>query len=149
LRDREFWPDNIENRGRSLPALRSCEQLAELGCWEVVEQALSEECTSDWGEEWDNGQAEGEDGAWQQHCVSGERMEKFRQWFAGREEQRVAVVSHWGAINNLLNREPWADSRNKFHLDKSWFPESWSDDGLAQMFSMPNCGWVAVEYARQ
>jgi broad specificity phosphatase PhoE len=114
---REYWPDNIENRGRSLPSLRSCPELAELPCWEMVEQALSEESTADWADEWDDGQAEGEDGAWQKHCVSGERLEKFRQWFAQQDQQRVAIVSHWGAINNLLNREPWADARNKFGLD--------------------------------
>ena len=143
---REFWPDNIENCGRTLPELLRCPVLQQLDCWAVVAAALSEEATVDWAEDWDDGQAGGAGGAWEKHCGGGERIEQFRQWFAGRDETRVAVVSHWGAINNILNREPWVDSRSKFPGFQD-FPESWPADGLAQMFSMSNCGWVAVEYA--
>ena len=140
---------DLITRFHFLPALRACPRLASLGCWGVVRRALSEQATADWGEAWDAGQAQGGGGAWQAHCVCGERMEAFRLWLAARAEKRVAVVSHWGAINNLLNREPWADARRRFGVGRDWFPESWHPEGLAQMFALPNAGWVALEYEYQ
>ena len=170
---REFWPDNIENCGRTLAELLACPALARCCRGEdgegeegkgldgggggggtlaaVVRQALSKEATADWRAAWDGGQAGGGGGRWQAHCVSGARMERFRHWLSARAETRIAVVSHWGAINNLLNREPWAaaprgSGAKRFHVSADWFPESWHAKGLAQMFAMHNCGWVCVEY---
>jgi broad specificity phosphatase PhoE len=160
---REFWPDNIENCGRPVTALRRCPHITTLPSYtEAVRDALSEEATADWAEEWDGGQAGGEggvgDGGWRDHCGGGNRIEEFRRWLADRSEQRIAVVSHWGAINNILNREPWAlcvpEHQKEFrdvNEDEDWacgYAEVWAEGGLSQMFGMPNCGWVAVELSR-
>lgn len=157
---REFWPDNIENCGRSLAELRRCPKITSLPAYaEAVQGALSEEATAKWSEAWDGGQADGAGGigdqGWRDHCGSGTRIEEFRSWLAGRSEDRIAVVSHWGAINNVLNREPWARSVAEHEKefrdindDDTWtcgYTGVWAEGGLAQMFGMPNCGWVAVE----
>ena len=154
---REFWPDNIENCGRPLDELRDCPALAGSAAGSaavaaVVREALSEAATKGWAGAWDAGQAGGDEGRWQAHCVGGDRLEAFRHWLSAREETRVAVVSHWGTINNLLNREPWAEDHRqggRFGVAREWFPESWPAAGLAQMFAMRNCGWVCVEYCEE
>ena len=59
---REFWCDNLENRGRPLKTLRCCKRLQELNVWSVcLKQALSREQTEEWGNLWDIYWAEGED----------------------------------------------------------------------------------------
>ena len=98
---REYWHDNIENRGRTLAQLRSCARLHQLPCWaSVVAPALSQAETAAWGCDWDGdaeggvlltGQAAGGGGAWESHVASGDRMEFFRQWLAARTETRIAV----------------------------------------------------------
>lgn len=58
------------------------------------------------------------------------------------------LVSHKGAINNLPNREPWADARRRFGFGCDWFPGELVEN-LAEMFALPNAGWVALEYEYQ
>ena len=146
---REYWHDNVENRGRALAELRRCPRLRRLPCWEAaVAPALAAAAAAEWGAAWDGGQAAGGGGAWEAHCASGERTEAFRQWLAQQPAQRIAVVSHWGALNNLLNREPWAERRRKRTVGANWHPASWPDGRVAQLFSVPNCGWVCLEHSR-
>lgn len=137
---REFWSDNNENRGRPLAELRQCVRLHELPQWSFIDAALSEDATAEWSEQWDNDS----DGAWQAHCDDARRLISFKVWLNSRRETRVAVVSHWGTINNMMNREPWADEYRKEEVPETWNRQSWPEGGLAKRFNMPNSGWIAV-----
>lgn len=135
---REFYPDNNENQGRTVPELRACRQLLALPCWEAVQAALSDDAVSEWREAWDSEWACAE-GSWQLHVFDVHRLAGFWRWLRGQQERHVAVVCHWGAINNLLNLEPWADGLER-HGDPARFPCG----GLALRFNLRNCGWIAV-----
>lgn len=144
---REFWPDNVENRGRTRQELRSCPLLQDLSAWEFVKEALSDKATAEWGEKWDTELAASE-GQWQAHCGGGERICVFREWLASQPDQCIAVVSHIGAINNLLNREPWTQAEEvcgQRTYIPTWLPASgWPAGGISRRFGVPNAGWVAV-----
>ncbi|CAE8728628.1 unnamed protein product, partial [Polarella glacialis] len=99
--------------------------------------ALSDEATVDWREKWDSEWARGD--GWQEHCGAGCRLDSYADWLASRPETMVAVVCHFGTINNILNSEPWAKS-----LPRSGDPTRWPCGGLAKRFAVPNCGWVAA-----
>lgn len=135
---REFFPDNNENQGRTLSELRACPRLLALPCWDSVQAALSDEAVSEWREVWDAEWACTE-GSWQAHVSDVHRLAAFWRWLGGQHERHVAVVCHFGAINNILNLEPWADGLER-HGDPARFPCG----GLAIRFPVPNCGWVAV-----
>lgn len=145
---REFWPDNIENSGRTRKHLRACTLLQELEAWQIVELALSDAATVEWGKKWDEELANGPDGQWQAHCGGGERICAFRKWLATQREQQIAVVSHIGAINNLLNREPWTqveDVKAERTVIPTWLPAAgWPTGGILRRFGVSNAGWVAV-----
>ena len=84
-------------------------------------------------------------GGYIDHVESPTRIEEFRVWLAERPEQRIATVSHWGTINNLLNREPWADAEGRDGRERTGKQAAaWPDGGMARVFEMPNAGWVAV-----
>lgn len=141
---RECWPDNNENRGRSLPDLRSCSCLHSLARWAEVSRALSPEATADWQSQWDAEWANGAEGGWQKHIADPSRFIEFSRWLSGRPEESIAIVSHWGTINNIMNREPWTNHRERKEVPKNWGRSIWPKGGLAQVFSMSNCGWIAV-----
>ena len=58
-------------------------------------------------------------GAWQPNCcypARGERTQNiqgccrlapFRRWLLARPESNIAIVAHYGSINNLINMEPF------------------------------------------
>ncbi|CAE8656431.1 unnamed protein product, partial [Polarella glacialis] len=133
----EFFPDNNENQGRPVAELRCCPVLRELRAWPAVRKALSDEATVDWREKWDSEWARGD--GWQEHCGAGCRLDSYADWLASRPETMVAVVCHFGTINNILNSEPWAKG-----LPRSGDPTRWPCGGLAKRFAVPNCGWVAA-----
>eukprot|EP00930_Biecheleria_cincta_P089173 TRINITY_DN78441_c0_g1_i1.p1 TRINITY_DN78441_c0_g1~~TRINITY_DN78441_c0_g1_i1.p1 ORF type:complete len:293 (-),score=43.25 TRINITY_DN78441_c0_g1_i1:191-1069(-) len=141
---REFWAGNNENMGRPLAALQADPQLQSLAAWRAVESALSEEATSEWRDQWNSRWACGDDGAWQTHVADGLRITAFSQWLSRRAETKIAIVSHWGTINNILNREPWSRTEKRCEIPERWDKSSWPEGGLARKFSMPNCGWVSV-----
>lgn len=142
---REFFGDLMEARGRTLPDLRRCPQLRALAQWPAVDAALSEAATADWQALWDEQWAEGAHGAWQEHCEDGRRMEAFGRWLAAQPDTHIATVSHWGTINNFLNRQPWAESAPpRRELPWAHDASAWPPGGLARVFEVPNCGWIAV-----
>lgn len=136
---REYYPDNNENQGRRVAELRACPQLQALSRWKDVERALSDEATRTWREQWDTQWACGPGGAWQAHVGSISRVRAFMRWLEAQPGTTVAVVCHYGAINNLLNSEPWTVGLPRFG-DPARFPCG----GLAKRFDIANCGWVAV-----
>lgn len=136
---REFFPENNENSGRPLAELRCCPRLRSLARWPDVEKALSDDATAEWRLLWDSTWARGAEGAWQAHVADVGRLAGFSAWLAQRPEAAVAVVSHFGAINNFLNLEPWADG-----LPRVGDPSRWPCGGLARRFQLQNCSWVAV-----
>jgi len=140
---REFWANNNENMGRTLAELNACPHLQASLQVPAVQLALSPDAAADWKEQWDTHCARG-DGSWQEHVGDVTRLMAFSVWLARQPETRVAVVSHWGTINNCLNREPWAQNVEKQQVPAGWDRQCWPQDGLAKIFSMPNCGWVAV-----
>jgi len=140
---REFWADNNENMGRTLADLHACPHLQALESWTTVNLALSPGATADWKDQWDNRWARA-DGSWQDHVSDGNRLITFSSWLCRQPETKVAVVSHWGTINNILNREPWAQQMKKRPVSEAWCRHSWPEDGLAKQFNMPNCGWIVV-----
>lgn len=140
---REVFPLLPEDRGRTITELRSCHRLRALARWSDIEQALSDEATSAWRDNWDSKWAKGADGAWQAHCRNPQRFSSFMSWLSSRSESMIAIVSHWGTINNMLNREPWVEGYQKI-LVPEWFDKETWPDGLGKRFNMPNCGWVAV-----
>eukprot|EP00931_Biecheleriopsis_adriatica_P046884 TRINITY_DN26976_c0_g1_i1.p1 TRINITY_DN26976_c0_g1~~TRINITY_DN26976_c0_g1_i1.p1 ORF type:complete len:338 (+),score=43.43 TRINITY_DN26976_c0_g1_i1:32-1045(+) len=142
---REFFPGIMEDQGRQLPELRACHHLRALDAWPAVAEALSAQSTAEWGSLWDSHWAKGGEGAWQAHCNDSGRLSRFNDWLSHRPETEIAVVSHWGTVNNLLNREPWAEHLARVPISKNWVPSAWPA-GLAYRFDMPNCGWVAVIY---
>jgi len=142
---REYFADFQDARGRPVPELRQCPRLQALAQWPSVAAALSDEATADWREAWDCTWAGGPDGAWQAHCNDGKRVHAFAAWLQGRAETRIATVSHWGTINNFLNRQPWTVSLARRELPWPHDRSSWPPGGLAHMFDVPNCAWIAVE----
>jgi len=137
---REFYPENNENRGRPVAELSKCRHLQALSCWPQVAEAMSDDATREWRGQWDGSLAQG--GGWQRHCGDLQRLRSFQFWLAGRPEQAVAVVAHFGAINNLVNLEPWAESCN---IEEDWRGvEPPCSGGLAKGFGMANCSWIAL-----
>jgi len=141
---RECWPDNNENMGRSTEELLACHRLRSLACWKHVEAAFSSTEISSWQHMWDTQWAKGSEGAWQGHIGDASRFEKFSLWLSQRSETKIAVVSHFGTVNQLLNREPWSYQRHKEEVPKAWGGQHWPENGLAKKFVIPNCGWIAV-----
>jgi len=137
---REFWEDNNENKGRALEELRRDPALRALPQWSVVERALSEEATADWGDAWGAGGGLAAGPAWRAHCASSERLGDFKVWLSQQRERTVAVVSHYGTINNLMNREPWAEGRKRSPQPAAFWPEG----GIVRRFNLRNCGWVTT-----
>jgi len=140
---REFWANNNENMGRTLAELNACPHLQALLQLPTVQFALSSDATADWKEQWDTHHARG-DGSWQEHVTDVTRLLASRVWLGRQPETKIAVVSHWGTINNSLNREPWARNMKKQRVPAAWNSKSWPQDGLAKIFNMTNCGWIAV-----
>eukprot|EP00746_Dinoflagellata_sp_MGD_P084091 gnl/MRDRNA2_/MRDRNA2_33412_c0_seq1.p1 gnl/MRDRNA2_/MRDRNA2_33412_c0~~gnl/MRDRNA2_/MRDRNA2_33412_c0_seq1.p1 ORF type:complete len:361 (-),score=52.99 gnl/MRDRNA2_/MRDRNA2_33412_c0_seq1:286-1368(-) len=144
---REFFPHLLEDRGRPITELKGCPELLSLEIWPVVKEALSDEATAEWRVEWDKAWARGSDGKWQAHCNDPNRLVQLNNWLAKRPETTIATMSHWGTINNLLNREPWADNWERTPVGKAWGISSWPTGGLARRFEMGNCGWIALGYS--
>jgi broad specificity phosphatase PhoE len=136
---REFFSRMQESRGRPISELQACPRLQKYAPLQV---ALREAQNEHWAAEWDRSLATGD--AYVEHVESPTRIEEFRVWLANRPERRIATVSHWGTINNLLNREPWADARGETRSGHVAGKLAWPDGGLARTFEMPNAGWVAV-----
>ena len=99
----------------------------------------------------------------------------FRNWLIMRPESNVAIVAHYGSINNLLNMEPFERSVRESFQKAGWCSisptprsylrrlsvvaqeeklRSWSGvhantpRTAMKYFLVPNCGWVAVLYER-
>ena len=104
---REFYPHCQENRGRPFSELLACPRLQAA----PLQAALRAAAQEGWAADWDGSWAQGEGFA--EHCESSRRLEEWRHWLAGREECRIASVCHYGSINTLLNREPWADAHGR------------------------------------
>lgn len=142
---REYFPDATEQCGRQLSELRACPKLRALARWEQVSAALSDEATAEWRESWDKTWAAGADGQWQRHCSDAERMQALGAWLATVPDTCVATVSHWGTVNNFLNRQPWTKGIKGTPLPEHWLGhEAFPEGGLAKQFDLPNAGWVAV-----
>jgi broad specificity phosphatase PhoE len=140
---REFFSRMQESRGRPIAELQACPRLRDFA---PLQAALKEAQQEKWAEEWDQTLAAG--AGYYSHVESPTRIEEFRVWLAERPERRIATVSHWGTINNLLNREPWADADSETrdgNLNGKQRP-AWPVGGLARVFEMPNAGWVAATY---
>eukprot|EP00931_Biecheleriopsis_adriatica_P013091 TRINITY_DN114419_c0_g1_i1.p1 TRINITY_DN114419_c0_g1~~TRINITY_DN114419_c0_g1_i1.p1 ORF type:complete len:342 (-),score=67.87 TRINITY_DN114419_c0_g1_i1:4-1005(-) len=144
---REFFPDNNENQGRPVAQLLACPQLQALTSWPRVEEALCEDATLEWRQQWDSCWAQGSGGEWQKHCGSLSRLLDFRAWLSRSRETTVAVVAHFGSINNLLNLEPWADGRERELPWRGVIPAA--AGGLAKRFALENCSWVAFLHVPQ
>ena len=136
---REFFSRMQESRGRPISELLACPRLQE---YPSVQVALREAQKEAWAAEWDRSLATGD--GYVDHVESPTRIEEFRLWLSNRPERRIATVSHWGTINNLLNREPWADASGETRGGPLAGKRAWPDGGLARTFEMPNAGWVAV-----
>lgn len=137
---REFFPENNENQGRPLAELCKCQHLQALSCWPQVAEALSEAASREWREHWDGSWAQGP--GWKQHCGDLERLRHFQLWLAEQPETAIALVAHFGAINNLVNLEPWAEGRE---VETYWRGvEPPRSGGLAKRFGLANCSWVAL-----
>lgn len=136
---REFFSRMQESRGRRIPELQACPLLRNFA---PLQAALRDAQTEGWAAEWDRSWAAGD--GYEDHVESPTRMEEFRLWLAKRPERRIATVSHWGTINNLLNREPWADAPGETRAGRQAGRQAWPDGGLARVFDMPNAGWLAV-----
>jgi len=146
---REFFPLLIEDSGRPLPELRESKELRKLKAWPKFKDALSSTRTWNWEKQWNTAWAQGEDGAWEEHCGDGHRLTEFNEWLVDRPQRFVAIVSHYGTINNMLNREPWADGLPRSPIPSGWKPaEGWPAGGIARMFGMPNAGWIAAVLSR-
>eukprot|EP00928_Gymnodinium_smaydae_P054050 TRINITY_DN37893_c0_g1_i1.p1 TRINITY_DN37893_c0_g1~~TRINITY_DN37893_c0_g1_i1.p1 ORF type:complete len:308 (-),score=36.00 TRINITY_DN37893_c0_g1_i1:74-958(-) len=141
---REFWADNNENMGRPVEELRTCPILRALDQWTSVELALSATSTAEWKDMWDAKLACGNDGAWQCHVADGTRLNEFKLWLNRQCDTRIAIVSHWGTINNVMNREPWTQQRTRQEVPESWCRTSWPTGGAVKVFNVRNCGWLAV-----
>lgn len=205
---REFWCDNLENRGRPLAKLRNCKLLQQLNVWSFcLEEALSPQQTQEWGELWDTYWAEtecmdpsriekriekrkrkkGDDNNdsneietkteqnkgndlnnkhtqrgtkpsntckdWRSHICNTNRLQEFKHDFLNKQwqnHQGIAVVSHYGTINNYLNRENWANATDTddIQLQKFELPpvvgDWWPAEGIARRFNIPNCGWISL-----
>ena len=143
---REFWSDNIENSGRPLPELRQCPRLRCLPQWAAVEGALSDEVNGDWASQWNHSWANTErhPRGWREHCADPDRLRAFGEWLASQHDRYVAIVSHIGTINNILNREPWTHGRPRHRQPADFWPE----DGIVRRFNIRNAGWVAVRMVR-
>lgn len=141
---REYFADYVEQSGRTLCELRRCPKLHALAQWPVVEKALSDEATADWREQWDILWANAGVGSWQAHCSDPVRMEALRAWLSKRLEARIATVSHWGTINNFLNRQPWTEGLSREPFPWPHERNEWPAGGLVRMFDIPNCGWIAA-----
>jgi len=140
---REVHNDVFENSGRPVAELRNSKELRSSPCWGVIEAALSDDATAEWRESWDTSWARGD--GWRAHVADASRLVAFSCWLADRQESMVATVSHWGTINNLMNREAWADGLPRTQVRDSWGPDTtWPLGGVARKFEMPNCGWIAV-----
>eukprot|EP01043_Picozoa_sp_COSAG02_P059131 COSAG02_NODE_7480_length_2993_cov_40.034900_1_plen_406_part_00 len=136
---REFFSRMQESRGRPIPELQACPRLQKYAPLQV---ALREAQNEQWAADWDRSLATGD--AYVDHVESPTRIEEFRVWLANRPERHIATVSHWGTINNLLNREPWADASGETRSGRVAGKLAWPDGGLARTFEMPNAGWLAV-----
>lgn len=139
---REFFSRMQESRGRPIPELQACPLLRDFA---PLQAALQDAKREAWAAEWDRTLATGD--GYVDHVESPTRMEEFRVWLAERPDRRIATVSHWGTINNLLNREPWADVSGETRDGRQRAGKqglAWPEGGLARTFEMPNAGWIAV-----
>ncbi|CAE7683969.1 unnamed protein product [Symbiodinium pilosum] len=144
---REFYPDNNENQGRTVTALQRCPALAALAAWPAVEKALAKAAGEDWRTDWDESLAGGE--GWQHHCGSLQRLAPFRRWLLARPESNIAIVAHYGSINNLINMEPFQRDKREERL-RSWSGvHPGTQRTSMKYFPVPNCGWIAVLYEAQ
>lgn len=149
---REYFGHLIEARGRPIEQLLAEPSLRALPSWPAVEAALAPEATRHWRQAWD---AELADGAgWRGHADDGARCAAFKRWLSEQPQARVATVSHWGTVNNLVNREPCIEARG---LEREspppawvraggWGPQSWPAGGV-HLLQMPNAGHVAAVYS--
>ena len=139
---REFFPRLTEDCGRTLPDLRRCASLRALPNWSAISEALSDESTAEWQRSWDDEQACGS--GWRDHCADGERCTSFVQWLAAQPAERIATVSHWGMINNLLNRYSCIEATPG--LARHPAPSSWGKAWPSQIASLDveNCSFVAT-----
>eukprot|EP00128_Syssomonas_multiformis_P018098 Colp12_sorted_trinity150504_noHs@32918 len=99
----EFYPGLVENMGRNPSVLRECPDLNALKRFESV-----------------NFDAVPDD--WWHICGDLDRLEHFTEWLRSRPEEKIAVVSHWGFIHELV---------------KSWGQGS---------ISMDNCAWICTTW---
>lgn len=145
---REFGGTLQENRGSTLEQLLKSPHLKALARWEDVKKALSPSKSpgigSDaWGKQWSEKWATA-DGSWEKHCNDPSRLASFATWLAANDDKLIATVSHWGTINNILNREPWTECLPRKPVPRSLVPSAWPQCGLAKLLTVPNAGWVAV-----
>ena len=143
---REYFSNLVECKGRTTTELLQCEALRALPAWTAIEKALSGPQAALWSAEWDQKQACGDD--WQAHVDSGDRMERLREWILSQHEKQIVTVSHYGTIDNFLNREvarefpdapaiPW----QQFYLE---YPHSFQSRGRVLDMQMENAGFRAI-----
>ena len=143
---REYFSQLAECKGRTTAKLLQCKTLRALPAWAAIEQALKSTEAAEWTAEWDQNQACGD--AWQDHVDSGDRMVHLREWLMNRPEKQIVTVSHYGTIDNFLNREvarefpdapsvPW----QPFYLR---YPQSYPGRGRVINMHMENAGFRAV-----
>lgn len=139
---REYFPRLQEDRGRKIAELLACEKLQALPAWPCVKVALQEAAASSWSEHWDKEWAFGS--SYEQHVNDPARASAAVAWLLEQPETEIATVSHWGTINNILNREPWSEGLQRTPVCRTWGPMAWPKGGLVKKFEMPNCGWIVA-----
>lgn len=132
---REFSSRLQENMGSTLPELRKSPHLKKLARWADVEKALSPEATAGWADKWDTKWANGPE--WKKHVDDGQRAVDIKAWITARPEKYIATVSHWATINNMMNREKWADGWKRTPVFEKLVPSAWPKAGLAKVFQVP------------
>ena len=73
----------------------------------------------------------------------GQRSEAFTKWLAAQPAKRVATVSHWGTMNNLLNRHDCIEASG---LERRPTKASWGAAWPATMarLEVANCECIAT-----
>ena len=73
----------------------------------------------------------------------GERSEAFTRWLAAQPAERIATVSHWGTMNNLLNRHPCIEASG---LERRPTKASWGAawPPLMARLEVANCEGIAT-----
>lgn len=147
---REYPDSMVENCGSKLSEMRGDPRLKRMPAWHSIEKALSSTSTLDWQYQWDYkwsmGESCEEGGAWQEHINDPDRIARFQTWLASRKETYIATVSHFGTVNNVLNRGPWTAGKAKKPVHEPNKAAAWPAGGVTKMFNMQNAGWVAVLY---